>query len=91
MAYYVYIIRSISDGSYYKGYTEYPALRLHDHNEGFSSYTSKKGPWQMVYLQLFETKREALIREKNLKKYSKERLDALIKSPINIVSSFNFR
>jgi putative endonuclease len=90
MAYYVYIIRSISDGSYYKGYTKYPALRLRDHNEGLSNYTSKKGPWQMVYLQLLETKREAIIREKNLKKYSKKRLDALIQSPKNIVSSFDF-
>jgi len=70
MSFYVYIIRSEQDKSYYKGFTEDPLLRLQRHNEGQSAYTRTKAPWVLVYLEVYETKREALIREKALKKYA---------------------
>ena len=91
MPFYVYIIQSLNDSTFYKGYTEYPALRLREHNEGFSTYTSGKGPWIMVYLEAFEIKREALIRERKLKKYSRDKIEVLIQSPKNIVSESSMR
>ncbi|MBX3240022.1 MAG: GIY-YIG nuclease family protein [Chitinophagaceae bacterium] len=38
MAYYVYIIRSLRDGSFYKGYSENPLQRLTQHNNKVSQY-----------------------------------------------------
>jgi putative endonuclease len=64
MAFYVYIIQSLKDSSFYKGYSENPYERLQQHNEGLSEYTSHKIPWVLVCLLLFETKRDALIKEK---------------------------
>lgn len=85
MEHYVYIIRSLKDGSYYKGYTLRPQFRLEEHNHGLSKYTSLKLPWILVYLEKFEVKSEALKREKQLKKYSSEQILRLIASPKNLL------
>jgi putative endonuclease len=66
--YYTYIIFSPTFNLFYKGFTTDPEQRLWEHNNGMSSYTAGKGPWMIVYLKAFETKREALIDEKRLKK-----------------------
>ena len=81
--FYTYIIYSKSKDIYYKGFSESPTQRLLDHNENKSRYTSGKGPWEFVYLQSFQTKKEALVREKKLKKYSKEQISKLIASELN--------
>ena len=88
MAYYVYIIQSLNDGSYYKGFTENPLQRLVQHNTKESHYTSGKTPRKLVYVEEMNSKKEALIREKNLKKATIERIGALIKHPKNIVAQF---
>ena len=80
MTFYVYILQSLKDQSYYKGFTENPLLRLQRHNKGESSYTRNKIPWQIIYLEPKEQKRDALIREKSLKKYSHEQIQQLITS-----------
>ena len=68
MAFYVYILQTEQDGTFYKGYTEQPLERLKQHNNQESSYTSSKVPWKLVGLLVFATKKEALIKEKKLKK-----------------------
>ena len=68
MPHYVYIIQSESTGILYKGYTAYPELRLQEHNDDRSRYTSGKGPWKLVYLEGFQHKSDALKREIQLKK-----------------------
>ena len=88
MKHYVYIIYSEKFDKYYKGYTTHPILRLQEHNDGFSRYTSHFVPWKLVYLQSFDTKKEALIRERVLKKYSKEQIKELIGSPKNELKNF---
>ncbi len=88
MGFFVYIIQSKLDGSYYKGYSEQPSIRLIQHNNGESVYTSQKGPWELVYVEELESKTTALIREKNLKKASKERIMALLNHSKNIVAQF---
>jgi hypothetical protein len=40
MPFYVYIIRSLKDNSYYKGFTENYERRLEEHNQGLSKYTA---------------------------------------------------
>ena len=65
--YYTYIIQSQKDGSFYIGYSEYPEKRLEKHNSSKSGYTSTKQPWNLVYTEEFQTKSEALKREKFIK------------------------
>jgi putative endonuclease len=86
--YYVYIIESLKDGSFYKGYTSHPELRLNQHNDGESNYTSFKGPWKLVHLEKYSTKTEALKREKVLKKYSHQQIKKLIESPKNHLANY---
>jgi putative endonuclease len=66
--FYVYIIYSKICNVYYKGFTTDVDTRLQYHNEGKSPFTSKANDWILVYKLGFQTKREALIEEKRLKK-----------------------
>jgi putative endonuclease len=83
--FYVYIIQSQETGILYKGFTAQPEQRLSEHNEGRSHYTKNKGPWKMIYLEEFQTKREALIREKQIKRYNRNQLEILILDKRNIL------
>jgi putative endonuclease len=83
--YFVYIIYSSVGNCYYRGYTENAERRLAQHNSGESRYTQKFTDWKMVYLESFETKRAALIREKGLKKYSHAQISELVLLPKNLL------
>ena len=78
--FYVYILFSESLNLYYKGFTTNLDTRLEYHNSGRSTYTSKSNDWVLVYSDVFETKREALIEEKRLKKLNRASLEKLILS-----------
>ena len=86
MSFYVYIIQSEVDGSYYKGFTENPELRLERHNNGETVSTRHKCPWKLVFLQLFATKKEALIRERSIKSFNRQKLETLIHSEKNLMN-----
>jgi putative endonuclease len=62
--YFVYILQSEQDGSFYTGQTADIEDRLRRHNEGRSKYTSLKRPWKLVYFEKFNTRAEASQREK---------------------------
>ena len=68
MAYYVYIIQSELDGTFYKGSTFDYKKRFADHNAGRSKYTSSKVPWLLIYVEEHPDKISALIRESKLKR-----------------------
>jgi putative endonuclease len=79
--FYVYILQSDVDSSYYIGFTENLEKRLEQHNNDESEYTSRKTPWQLVYYEKIELKSDALKREKFLKKQrNKDFYQRLIKS-----------
>ena len=80
---YVYIIHSTSLDKYYKGYSLNPESRVCQHNNNESRYTRNKGPWVLVYKQSYTNKKDALIREKVLKKYSKKQILELLGSSKN--------
>ena len=65
-------------GEYYKGHTSNLDARLERHNSGSVKSTRGKGPWKCVYTESFATKGEAMIREKQIKKWRRELLDKLI-------------
>ena len=88
MPFYIYIIRSTLDETFYKGFTTDPERRLEEHNNGLSRYTSAKIPWELVYLEIHDDKTQALKREKVLKKYSHQQIIALITSGKNQLNNY---
>jgi putative endonuclease len=78
MPFYVYIIYSEKFDVYYKGFSEDLDKRLEFHNTDKSKYTSGKGPWKLVYHESFDTRTEAMRREKQLKKQNRNYLLWLI-------------
>ncbi|WP_372949967.1 GIY-YIG nuclease family protein [Mariniphaga sp.] len=68
MKFTVYILESELDESFYIGYSSNLEQRMQYHNSGKSRYTSKKMPWKLVYSESFDSRTEALKREKFLKK-----------------------
>jgi putative endonuclease len=66
--FYTYIIQSEQDESFYVGYTSDLDRRLKDHNEGLSQFTKRKRPWKLFYQESFNTKSEAIKREKFFKR-----------------------
>ena len=80
-----YILESNVDGEYYKGFSENPFLRLEQHNNGEVTFTATKRPWKLVFLERFDSKRAALIRERQIKKWNRKSLANLIESSINLI------
>ena len=71
MANYTYLLRC-RDGTLYCGWTNHLRKRLAAHNAGTASkYTASRRPVEMVYLEAFETKQEAMRREAAMKKMSR--------------------
>ena len=65
--YYTYILKSISSERYYIGQTSDLVLRLKRHNENLVKSTKNRGPWEIVYFEEYETRSEAMQRERYLK------------------------
>ncbi len=65
--FYVYILQSDFDKTYYIGFTQDVAKRLLQHNNGKSTYTKRKMPWSLVYVEEYLSKSDALKRERFLK------------------------
>ena len=64
---YTYILKSEKTGRYYYGATSDIETRLKSHNFGKVKSTKSGRPWNLHYLEEFETKSEALQREKFFK------------------------
>ena len=64
---YVYVLRSLKDGRLYTGYTTNIESRLRDHNTGHTKSTKHRRPLELVYSEEFETKKEAVDRERFFK------------------------
>ena len=74
---YVYLLRC-ADGTLYCGWTTDPAARLRAHNSGRGAkYTHSRRPVELVYLEVCETRRDALSREWHLKRLSHAEKEAL--------------
>jgi putative endonuclease len=72
MPYFVYILQSQSTGRYYCGSTSDLDRRVRQHNDPAYrlSKTTKHfpGPWRVVEFEKFETRSEAVIKERQIKK-----------------------
>ena len=77
-AHFVYIVRC-ADNTLYTGYARDPAARAAVHNSGRgATYTAGRRPVSLVYAEACESHGEALRRERQLKRWSRARKDALI-------------
>ena len=81
MSYSVYIIFSARLDRYYVGYTEDIEVRLQQHNQGISDYTSVAQDWVLLYSEKFDTRQCAKSREMEIKrKKSRKYIEWLISS-----------
>ena len=64
MAYFVYILRSQTTRSLYKGSTGKLSKRLEQHAEGVSFFTLAGGPWELVHSEESPTRAVAVRRER---------------------------
>lgn len=80
---YVYILKC-SDGTYYTGVTNNITRRLQEHNSGcHCGYTSARLPVELIYYEEFDKPLIAINREKQIKGWSREKKEALIKRDLN--------
>jgi putative endonuclease len=76
---YLYILKC-SDDSYYTGITNNLERRLYEHNMGIHEdcYTFKRRPVKLEFCQEFSDPNEAIVREKQIKGWSRAKKEALI-------------
>ena len=77
--YYIYVLKC-ADNTYYTGVTNNLIRRFGEHTEGISSkaYTFKRRPLQLVFWEEFSNIEFAIEKEKQIKKWSKKKKEALI-------------
>ena len=76
--FHLYIVRC-SDGTLYVGHSESPQARVKAHNDGRgASYTFKRRPVRLVYSEEFRSEADAIERERQLKRWSRAKKEALI-------------
>lgn len=75
-----YILKC-SDNSLYTGWTNDIIHRLKMHNEGKGAkYTRGRGPVELVYLEEFDTKQEAMSKEAKIKRLTRKEKLLLIEN-----------
>ncbi|OGE89258.1 MAG: hypothetical protein A2722_01285 [Candidatus Doudnabacteria bacterium RIFCSPHIGHO2_01_FULL_50_11] len=80
---YIYVIQSIKNGTYYTGSTNNLERRLHEHNNSYkkNSFSYKNRPYQLVHFEKFDSRPEAIAREKYLKTgKGREEIQRLLKT-----------
>jgi putative endonuclease len=75
MNFLVYILFSKTLNKYYVGFTsEEITERLRKHNSNHKGFTGNVGDWEIQYQEQFNTKLEALRREKEIKNWKSRKL-----------------
>jgi putative endonuclease len=67
--FFIYILFSQSLNIYYIGFTSDLKDRLRKHNSNHKGFTGTRSDWIVKYTEKFETKIEALNREKQIKNW----------------------
>ena len=82
---FAYILR-LADGSMYVGHTDDLQARLDAHQAGSASaYTATRRPVEMVYAEEYATESAAIKREKQLKRWSRRKKEALIGGDLSLL------
>ena len=80
MPYTVYIIYSSTADKFYIGFTgDEMDERLRKHNSNHKGFTGRFKDWQIVYTEIFTTKQDAMLREKEIKSWkSRSKIQNLV-------------
>lgn len=79
MYYYVYVLQSLKNGSFYIGYTSDLKKRLREHNEGKSLATKPFRQYKLIYYEAFLNRKDAKSREVYLKSgYGRRTINKLL-------------
>jgi putative endonuclease len=73
MKYFIYILWCSSDKTRYVGQTDDLTRRMRQHNSGQVDYTKSRRPLKLIYTEQFDSRIEAVQREKFLKSRSGRR------------------
>ncbi len=77
----MYILFSQTKNKFYIGFTSNLEERLKRHNQKSKGFTGSINDWNLVYVETFLTKEEAMKREKQIKSWkSKTKIIELIKN-----------
>ena len=84
--YFVYILKC-NDNSYYIGHTESLEKRLREHNNKTydDGYTALRLPVKLVFKQEFLTRYEAFVVERQIKKWTRKKKEALINGNFSLL------
>lgn len=78
----VYMLKC-GDNSLYTGYTNNLEQRIAAHNEGKGAkYTRGRGPFQVVFVEKFPTKEEAMQKEYQIKQLSRKEKFQLVRDKL---------
>jgi len=78
--YYVYIVQC-KNGTYYTGHTANIENRIKEHNSGHGAkYLKGKEPVKLVYLKEYQYLKNALARERRIKKMTRKQKELIIKN-----------
>jgi len=69
--FFVYVLKSKKDNSFYIGFAPELEKRLEKHNQGLVKSTKNIRPMELIYFEGYKSKTDALIREKRLKRFAK--------------------
>ena len=79
MTFWAYILRC-SDGSYYTGHTDSLEKRIAEHKAGeIPGYTSTRRPVELIFVEAFQSREEALAAELQIKGWSRKKKEAMIR------------
>ena len=91
MPFWIYILRC-ADGSYYTGHTDNLEKRMAEHQTGtIPCHASKRLPVELVFSEEFQSRVEALERERQVKGWSRSKKEALIRGDWAEVSKLAHR
>lgn len=68
MSFFTYILQSETSGMWYYSHSDDPHRRLGQLNSDRNKSTKGRGPWELIFLREFATKKEATNFESKLKK-----------------------
>lgn len=69
--FFVYVLRSEKDKGFYIGFADDLKKRLKKHSEGEVQSTKHRKPMELIYCEVYKSKKDALIRERRLKRFAK--------------------
>ena len=88
MFYYVYLLQSLKNKSFYIGYTSDLKKRLKEHNSGESQATKTFRPYKLIFYEAFLNRVDAKNREEYLKGgYGRKTIKVLLKKYLNNTSN----